>query len=154
MGQATSAPFPFTIGDRHFTLTPLRLVDIDELDNWLKKKYFESARAALTPDMTADERKELLSLALDRASQMSFISGNGAKMFATIDGIAQLFYVSAKIAEPAVTYDECVTALMDPSALEEFDVLFAKMNQADNRVRAPKKNPTKGKGRKRHKRRR
>lgn len=105
MPQVTAAPFPITMGGKTYNMSPLTDKDIDEIDNWLKATYLQTARLGLV-GLTPSEREELLGIALDKARALTFTSRDGAKIASTIEGTTRVLWQGLKKNHPEISYDE------------------------------------------------
>lgn len=101
--------------------------DISELDEWLKAKFIEMARSSLTPGLSSAEREETLGVAMRIAMSMTWMSGQGARIIGTIDGISRLLYQSIKARHPDMTYERTRSFIADPRHME---ANIAKVNDA------------------------
>lgn len=79
MPDLTAAPHPVRVGDKQYAMRPLRDVDYDELDNWWRATLIDMARKMLTPDMSQEERDEILGAAMREAHKISVLQRGAAR---------------------------------------------------------------------------
>jgi len=104
MPQVTGASHPVKFGDRAYDMSPLTDKDIDEVDNWLRSTYLQTARLGLE-GLNEEERQELLGVALKTARGLSFMSKDGAKIAGSLDGVTRVVWQGLKVNHPSLTYD-------------------------------------------------
>lgn len=85
--------------------------DMTELDEWVRSEYIKNARLSLPANASTEERNETLALAFNQAFGLTFISGLGARMMGTVDGVARLIWQGCLKAQPNITF-EFVKSLM------------------------------------------
>lgn len=106
MPQVTAASMPITIGKRTFEMRPLTDRDVDEINNWLRSTFIQMARNAFTPDMKSSEREEMLGVAMSKARKLSFMSGEGAEVIGSIDGVSRVLWQGCRSKHPTLTFEE------------------------------------------------
>ena len=92
--------------ETEFLMTALSDRDMTELDEWVRSRYIDMARKSLPSDATQEQREETMRLAMDRAIGLTFMSGIGARMMATIEGVARLTWQSLRARQPNLTYEQ------------------------------------------------
>ena len=118
--EATGAPFPLTINGHALKMSPLRGRDFGELDNWLRARVIQAARASLTEEMTEKDRDKTMRLAMQAASRMTWTSAQGAAMLGTPEGIVQFIWQGVHRNHPEVTTEDLMTWILeDPGAIAE-----------------------------------
>lgn len=121
----TGAAYPLHLGSKTFDAVPLSDLAITELNNWVRGKYIHNARQAITPEMTKEERDEITSIAIRDASTLFAFSGQGAKILATIEGVARLAYV---MVNKEVSESELLQLMMEPENIRETNRVMALQN--------------------------
>lgn len=120
-------------------MSPLTDRDIEELDNWVQARYIDNARKSLSKDATAQEREETLRVAMDGALVLSWLSGLGAKLLATVPGMAMLAFQSCRANHPGLTYEEVRQEMLSPESVRAVESTFNQLNSmraSDNPQRA------------------
>jgi hypothetical protein len=109
MGQAdaafVNAATPLFLNKKEYRATRLDDVDIAELDEWVQVTVIQRATKALTEDMPATLREEVLRSAHREAATLTWMGGQGAKILATVDGMARLVWQMLKKSHPDLTPD-------------------------------------------------
>jgi len=130
MPQVTAASYPIKIGDKTYEMRPLTDRDVDEINNWLRSTFIQMARNSFTPDMKAAEREETLSVAMSRARKLSFMSGEGAEVIGSIDGVSRVLWQGCRSKHPTLTFEEFyaeIFRLKDKSAQDLANDIEASM---------------------------
>lgn len=126
--SVTGVGTPIKLGDHEFTIHPLTDADISELDEWVQSRVIEIARRSLVKGLTPLEREELLRCAFRTASSMTWLSGDGARIMATVDGLTKLVHQSIKKSHPKVTHADLRMILVNPANAQMFNFMFRKVN--------------------------
>jgi hypothetical protein len=92
-------------------ITALTDKDMTELDEWVRSEYIKNARLSLPANASTEERNETLALAFNQAFGLTFISGLGARMMGTVDGVSRLIWQGCRKEQPGITF-EFVKSLM------------------------------------------
>jgi hypothetical protein len=108
-------------------LSPLDDRDLSELDLWLQARFINMAREA-AKGLPQDQREAEVTQAQITASSLTWMSGQGAKLMATVDGMARIVWQGAKHNHPDLSYEECRAKMFDPTNVEAANDLFAKLN--------------------------
>jgi len=124
----TGASAPLEIGDHEYQASPLTDKDISELDAWIQADYVKVARASLDENSTKAEREETLAIAMRQAAGLSWMSGTGAKMIATVKGMARLTWQMIHRNHPKVTVAQLQSELFNPENLANAKRIFDKLN--------------------------
>lgn len=144
---ATAASAPLTFADgTTYQMSPLSDKDIAELDAWVQSRIICMARESLPKDATQSERDETLRIAMQTASSVTWMSGQGAKLLATVQGWTRLVWQTIKRNHPDVTEEELSAHMFSPENVREVNRVFTEQNV----VKDPAKKKTR-KGRKRKK---
>lgn len=103
----TGAASPLTLGDREFRMSQLNDRDISELDEWVQDRIVAVAeRSIMRQKLTPSEVERRLAIAYSAAAGATWMSGDGARMIATVDGIARLLWQSIHHNHPDVSYED------------------------------------------------
>jgi hypothetical protein len=109
-------------------MAPLTDADIAELDHWLQARIIRLARDSLPTDATEEDKRLTLEVALNQAAGMTWFSPTGARLMATVDGMARLTWQGIKTHHPDVTPDQIRALLLDPANIDEARVAFEQLN--------------------------
>lgn len=121
-------------------MSPLTDRDIGELNNWVKGRIIQAARASFTPETTERERRETIDSAMALAATSSCTEGVGLQMMAgTFDGWAHVLWTGLKHNHPDLKPDEVRAWINDPHVLEEARVEFDRINEIPGSAAAKKK---------------
>lgn len=105
--------------DIEILVTRLTDVDISELDEWVQSRFVKLARASLGDDATQKERDETLRLAMHEAAGLTWMSGQGAKMMASVDGMARLVWQAARSRQPEIAFERIRALMFNPANVQE-----------------------------------
>ena len=108
-------------------MSPLTDRDISELDEWVRARYIATARASLE-GVTGPDREETLRIAMDRAMALTWLSGEGLKLIATIDGTARLLWQSIYRSHPDLKYEDLRQLMLDPRNIANVNEAFKELN--------------------------
>jgi len=143
----TGASFPLRFVERVdnerkeiiFRARPLADIDLSELDTWIQTRYIRMARLAAR-DLPFEERQLEVDLAQRHAATLSAFSGPGARMIATVEGMAQLCYQMIYRNHPEITIDRLKLLMINPENVREANEIFkeANINNAVNKSAKPK----------------
>jgi len=124
----TAASMPITLGGKELAFSPLTDKDIAELDNWVRTEYIKMARDSLD---TVDEpalRAETIKSAMDTAAGLTWMSGQGAQMMQTVNGMSRLCFQSVRRGDPTVTHEWLREQLLDHRNVAEVRRAFEMAN--------------------------
>lgn len=147
--QATAAPSEIRLGGLILRMKPFTDSDISELDNWLRALVIRTARESLPDDASQEDRLTTIEAATRAAMGMSWMSGQGARMMATLDGLAQLVWQSVHHHHPTVTPADIRKELLDPDTIEEARLTLKRVNEAKSSGNSQKKTRKGRKGKRR-----
>lgn len=116
------------VEERTFNLTPMSDRDMTELDNWLQAEYVRLARASLPDFCTPEERQETIQMAISKAMTLTFLSGEGAKIMGTVQGMARLIWTNLKRHHPDVSFEELKSYMYDPANIKEANETWRNLN--------------------------
>lgn len=123
-------------------MLPLSDCDISELDLWVQTKYIRMARAAAA-DIPVEQRNNEIEIAQRTAAGMSAFTGAGARMIASVDGMARVVWQSTHKRHPDITEARIRELLFNPTNMDEANAVFA----AANFQQPPDKKPGEKRGR-------
>lgn len=126
--RVTGASVPVTLGDTTYNLRTLSDRDIAELDEWVRSEYIRTSLSGIPDGMTAKVRDAYFGVISSKALGLTWISGEGARMIATLPGVARLFWQSAKANHPTLTYEECRKLIMNADAVRMVNSGFRRAN--------------------------
>ena len=138
---AAAAPLQFSDGTV-YQMSPLSDKDIAELDAWVQSRVIQMARASLLKDAPQSERDETLRIAMQTASSITWLSGQGAQILATVPGWTRLVWQAIKRNHPDVTEEELSAQMFSAENIREVNRVFTEQNV----VKEPAKEPAKKKG--------
>jgi len=128
-GKITGAPRPITFSDgTTYRVSPLSDRDIAELDHWVQARYVAIARDSLPPNASQQLREETMTIAMNTALGLTWMSGVGARTMGTIDGMTQLIWQSIHKLHPDVTIEELRNKMFDPANVDEVARTFKEVN--------------------------
>jgi len=117
------------------TMHPLTDADMAALDQWLRSRMIQVARESLPQSATQAERDEVIGLAMRQAMGMTWMSGEGAKMMGTPDGIAAVVRQSCH--DQAVSHEDLRRRLFDPNEVEHVVRTFKLLNPQSEKPDRP-----------------
>lgn len=110
---------PIFLGKEEYLAQQLTDRDISELDEWIRSRFIEMARKSLASDASEEERERTLRVAMREAQSMTWVSGQGARIIGTIDGLARLMWQMIHHNHPGVTPEQIRRHLADPETMRE-----------------------------------
>lgn len=127
---ASGLRHPITIGGRTYEVSPLDDDSHLSLDEWVRAQYINRNVKLLAALPQAD--KELaLRVAYSEAATISWMSGFGARLMGTIEGVAQLLYEGVRKNHPDVTPQMLKKDLMSPENIAKANAAFKHLNDPD-----------------------
>lgn len=114
----TAASVPVTLGGEELLVNRLTDRDISELNEWVRAEFIKMARLSLSGITDKLEREETLRLAMSEAAGISWMSGRGAQMMATPDGLARIIWQGCKDNHPTFPYEFVRSLMMKPGAVQ------------------------------------
>lgn len=128
MPDVSLAPTPLHLGGVEYMLSPLGDDDIEELNQWLRSRVIQMAQQSLTDDMSPEVRREILSLAIDKARQLSWISGAGAAEMATLEGLSRVVWQGLRRNHPELTHAQVRKLIIDKKTVEYAMAVWRELN--------------------------
>ena len=135
---ATAAPTTITLGGKELKMSPLTDKEIGILDRWVRARHIQVARESLE-GLSEEDKEMTMSIALQQASAMTFMSGPGAAVISTIDGWAQIMWCGIHKNHPEITPDELKGMLLDPVNLKTERIEWERLNMAEESKTTGKK---------------
>lgn len=147
MGRITAAPVPCKFGDgTEYYMSPLTDIDMDELDEWVQSRVVENAQRSLRDDMSPAEREEVLGAASRASVEVTWLSGIGAKLMSSIQGMSRIVWLMARHNHAELKLETVRAHLLDQQNLEAARLAFEKAN-AMSGGSGRKRNPQQGRRR-------
>lgn len=132
-----SKPVIFSDGSQ-LNLSPLSDKDITELDNWVKSRYLHTQISNIPENISDDLKDRMIILAQQTAGTLCWYLGLGASIMASIDGMTQIIYQSAKNNHPDITYDIIHEKLLSKDNYNKAEDTFAELNDVrDSKLKNP-----------------
>lgn len=141
--QATAATFPITFDGVEYLLSPLTDADISSLDGWLRHRIIETAAAAAESITNPEIRQLVIDRAIERAMQLTWLSGRGTQMMASPDGLARMMWTMLQKRHPGVSYEKLRAAMFNEANTQAFNRSFAAM-QGQPEAESKKEGPQEG----------
>lgn len=134
MSDVTASPIPFSVTEDgkevEYTASPLNDADIVELDHWLQEQFIARVRGSLPEDVSDDDYDRAMRLAYKEAAHLTFMSGQGATLMASVDGISRVLWHQLKKRSPKLTHEQvrkmCTNPVTAKKAAEAFQKLDMK----------------------------
>lgn len=121
------APALVTLNGKHYWADPLTDLDIAELDSWIKAELIRAARMSCE-GASQEERELVLRVAMQEAAGISWYSGTGLKMIATLVGMSRLVWQMLKRRYPDLSLEEVRKGLFNPESLAQANDAFRSLN--------------------------
>lgn len=134
MAEITGSPYPLELGGTEYLVSPLTDGDISELDNWLQARYISRIRESLAQQYDGAENipdaeyTRAMTLAGKEALGISWMSGEGARLMASVDGISRVLWQMIKRRQPDVTHAFIREQCYSPVTAKLAGELFQKLN--------------------------
>ena len=127
------SPVPITLNCTEYRFSPLTFNDIEELDNWVRHEYMRRVLSAMPEDATKADKEMAFSIAQARVVDITWLSGAGAKLIASVKGMVKIAQLSLQKRNPELTSDRLREIILaDPEA-------FSKMSEALRESTGPQK---------------
>ena len=127
------SPVPITLNGTEYRFSPLTFNDIEELDNWVRHEYMRRVLSAMPEDATKADKEMAFSIAQARVVDITWLSGTGAKLIASVKGMVKIAQLSLQKRNPELTSDKLREIILaDPEA-------FSKMSDALRESAGPPK---------------
>lgn len=130
---ASTVRHPIKLGDKEYQVSPIDDSGREALDEWVRAKYVER----ISPLINAMKSEADKILAIDRAfaqaSKMTWLSGEGAQMMGTVEGVARLLYEGIRKNHPEVTIEDFRAELFNSENIMKANAVFRELNT--NRVK-------------------
>lgn len=125
---ASTVKHPITLGDKTYDVSPINDVGREALDEWVRAQYV--ARVTPLIDKLKSEADKILAIdrAFEKAASLTWMSGEGAAMMATVDGVARLLFEGIRVNHPDVSIQEFRSELFDPANIMKANAIFRELN--------------------------
>lgn len=120
MPTLSAAKSPVTLKGREYRMSPLRDVDFDEVDIWIRSEVLKAAKA------TGDN--EIIDRAILASAGIHWRSEAGQSILKQQVGMAKLLYLSLLPTHPKVTMEICRDWVNDAESIDNFLTVFAQLN--------------------------
>lgn len=132
MFNGTTAPIEHMLDDgTKIAFHPLDFGDCSRLDNVIRGRILDAARASFNDDTTEQEKRETLAAAFAHASKVSFISPNmGGGFMETFEGAVVMAHLSIKHGNPNITLEEVAAFMSDGTTRDVFMELLKSQFQS------------------------
>ena len=134
----TKATTPITLDDVEYQLTPLSILDIESIDNWLRARIIKASAEAIT-DMPQEIADMVLQSAMRAASKVTILRPDGIQQMLNPLGIAKLFHVSLVHEHPDLELSKLVKIMSDPVKMKKAYTEWASVNNVSNKSDGPSK---------------
>lgn len=127
--QLTGAKTPVTLTDgKTYLMRPLEDVDVIELDEWVKQKVMSTALKSVA-GLGQAVQDQVIAVALRTTAPMTWLSGEGARMMGTLDGVTMMLWQSLS-PEERIKSDpvEFRALVMKPENAKKIVVAFKRLN--------------------------
>lgn len=150
MGRVSGAAVPLILingGEEvEFMMSPLSDKDLSELTDFVQEYYLRMARRSAKNE-TSEERDRIERIAQREAVTLTWTSGIGAKLIASVDGMARLVWQSVKKLHPDVSVTQLRAYMFSAENIREVNRLFRKANDLSEpggpKGKKPKRAPRK-----------
>lgn len=145
--RIVGAPAPVTFHDEkgnafEYLMSPLQDRDIVELDNWVRMRYMQLVRESLRKDehATEEEKEREIKIAQREMQAMTWMSGQGARIMGTVEGMVRMVWTSARKNHPELKPEHLQSLMLSERNILEANQAFALLNLG----KAAKKSSKKG----------
>lgn len=128
-------------GDKEFTLT-MRSLDDESLvamDEWVRSRAMKTALSSIDSFAPGPARQSYIDQAIRTASSFTWMSGEGAKIMGSIEGVAKMMHESVKQDHPDLTIDRVRRMFFDSRNITRFNAHFKRLNSMRSGDGAQKK---------------
>jgi hypothetical protein len=115
-----AAPRPVTLDGKEYRFAPITLIDIEELDNWVRKEYMTRVFNAIPEGVTKADRDHAMEIAQAKAVNLTWLSGQGAVFIASHRGMLKVAQLGLSKNHPELTEERLREILVkDKTAIRE-----------------------------------
>lgn len=129
LSQMTAAPSELKLGDKTYTIRPLRDVDYGRLEAWVQDRHIEITKRNLE-GLSESAQEKLLEKAFERASRLTLTSPEALGLMTSIEGSIKMLHLAVSQDHPEVTTEELFRAMGDPANSDEITRNVKKAMQA------------------------
>ena len=127
MPHVTAAPAPVTISGRQRMMHPLRDVDFEEINNWLRGQFIETIRKSMSSSLSPSDRSEILQATVLAARKLSFKNATDTEF--DLEKILVMAKMIQQGIRPEISVDEVMTAFTnEPSEAGAALLLWTELN--------------------------
>ena len=122
LADAAAAVLVIEHGGREYSFSPLTIADLGALERWMETLPIERARrriAAWGPDITPEQRAEIIAKAEEAAAKSTAMSVDSAQLINSVEGTVYLLYLALRGEQPDITREQ-VAKMVKPDQLEEW----------------------------------
>ncbi len=123
----TGAAIPVFLSGKEYLVSPLRDIDLVELDEYVRSVHIQTAVNA-TLNAPQDAKRIAIERAVDYASSITFMSPQGAAIVKSSDGVARILWQGVKQNHPDMTHAELRALMYSPENVREANRVFAELN--------------------------
>lgn len=123
------------LGDKTYFITKLTDLDMQELDLYVKKQFVQSVYDTLPESLSAEERQFAIQQAQITAAGLTFMSGQGVKIMASVPGMTRLTWQLLHKEHPDLTIEELHDVLLDPANIEKVNASFAEVHHTGKKLK-------------------
>lgn len=133
------------------SMAPLTDADISELDSWLRSQFIRMVRNSLEESMSDRDKELELAGARRQAAGLMFVTGDGARAMASVDGMARVVWQGIRKNHPEITLEKLRKLLFSPENMEAANDSWEEANlpASPTKKKHSKANPEKKKRAKR-----
>lgn len=129
------------LGDKTFEVSPLNDASRDALDEWVRSKFVERVSPIINSLTSEKDKAIALDRAYDKALSLTWMSGEGAKLMGTVEGVARMLYEGVRQNHPDLTYEALCELLFDPENIRKANAIFRELNVRRGAKQEPPKKP-------------
>jgi hypothetical protein len=123
-GAHIAAPIAFDANGKTYLLSPLQLVDLKELEHFLRQQPVEAIKPMLA-GLSADMQKFLLEKAYEDGKAIRIGTSEFNQQSQSFDGISYMLWLSLRKTQPSLTREQAIDLLNN-----NVDELMPKINAA------------------------
>lgn len=125
---ASGIRHPITLGGKTYEVSPLNDNAQESLDLWLREEYYQRAAGIVSKFTDKGLQEIALSVAYKEALALTWMSGVGANMISTVNGLARVLWEGIRINHPTVTYEEIREHMKNPDTIRNANRIFGTLN--------------------------
>lgn len=114
-------------GEVTYQMSELSDIDLDEMDNWVRARYMNTARQMIAGAHEKD-RAEVITLALSIAASMTAVMGTGLEIASTPFGLAHMLFIAVNKSHPDADERAFRRWLTNPDNISRYNEAFRALN--------------------------